>query len=103
MKSVFEVVSQDVLPSLRALVAKRLMDSGFSQKQIADRLGLSQPAISQYKRDLRGKRTDLFVDYPQMLDDANTIAKRVAEGEIGMDQATMEMFESAQKHLAQKT
>lgn len=93
MKTVFEVISQEILPCFRALVAKRLIENGFSQKQVADRLRLSQPAISQYKRDLRGQKTGIFVDYPQLLEETNTIAKRVATGEIGMDQATAEIFD----------
>jgi len=92
MRTVYEVVSQEVLPCLRALVAKKLIEGGFSQKQVADRLGLSQPAISQYKRDLRGRGTGVFVDYPQLLEDANAIAKRVAAGELSMEKATSEIF-----------
>lgn len=101
MKTVFEVVSQEVLPCLRALVAKRLIENGFSQKQVADRMALSQPAISQYKRDLRGHKTGVFTDYPQLLEDTNSIAKRVASGEISMDQATSEIFEAC-RQLIQK-
>ena len=92
MKTVFEVVSQEVLPCLRSLVAKKLLENGFSQKQVADRLGLSQPAISQYKKNLRGHRTGIFVDYPQMLEESNAVASRVASGEIGIEQATTEIF-----------
>jgi len=97
MKTVFEVVSQEVLPCMRALVAKKLIENGFSQKQVADRLGLSQPAISQYKRDLRGKQTDIFVDYPQLLEESNLIAQRVSAGEISMDTATSEIFETCRE------
>ena len=97
MKTVFEVLSQEVLPTMRSMIAKKLIENGFSQKQVADRLGLSQPAISQYKRDLRGKRTGIFVDYPQLLEDANSIAKRVAGGEISMEQATTEIFNTCKE------
>jgi predicted transcriptional regulator len=93
MRTFFEIMAQDILPSFRAIVAKRLIESGFSQKQIADRLGLSQPAISQYKRDLRGKRNDVFSENPRLHEEINTIAGRVASGEINVDQATMDAFE----------
>ncbi|MBL7160249.1 MAG: hypothetical protein ISS93_00145 [Candidatus Aenigmarchaeota archaeon] len=93
MKTVFEVISQEVLPCMRSLVAKKLIDQGFSQKKAAETLGLSQPAVSHYKRDLRGKRAGIFVNYPQLLEDANGIAVRVASQEISMDQATSEIFE----------
>jgi len=102
MKTVFEVVSQEVLPCVRALVAKRLIENGYSQKKAAEKLGLSQPAISQYKRDLRGQKTGIFTDYPQLLEDAGQIAKRVASGEIGIDQATLEIFNTC-KELMDKS
>lgn len=102
MKTVFEVVSQEVLPCLRAMVAKKLIESGFSQRQAADKLGLSQPAISQYKRDLRGQKAGIFVNYPQLLEDTNSIAKRVATGEISMQQATGEIFSACQELLDKK-
>ena len=102
MKTVFEIVSQHVLPCMRALIAKKLIEGGFSQKQVADRLGLSQPAISQYKRDLRGHKTGIFVDYPHILEEANNVATRVASGEISSDQATMEMFTICKDTFEQK-
>lgn len=92
MRTVFEIVSQEVLPCLRAQIAKKLLENGFSQKQVADRLGLSQPAISQYKKNLRGHRTGIFVDYPQILEETNSIAARVASGELDIGKATTEMF-----------
>ncbi|MBI4021560.1 MAG: helix-turn-helix domain-containing protein [Candidatus Aenigmarchaeota archaeon] len=94
MKTVFEVVSQEVLPCVRALVAKKLIENGFSQKQVADKLKVSQPAISQYKRDLRGHRTGIFVNYPRLLEDVDAVAKRVASGELSMEQATTQLFET---------
>lgn len=54
MKLFCEVVA-DLLPSLRALVAEELMhEYKLSQKEIARRLFVTQPAISQYLRKLRG-------------------------------------------------
>lgn len=102
MKTVFEVVSQEVLPCVRALVAKKLIENGYSQKKVAEKLGLSQPAISQYKRDLRGHKTGIFVDYPQLLEDSNAVAKRVASGELTMDQATGEIFNVCKELLENK-
>ena len=34
---------------------------GFTQKQVADRLGISQQAYSQYERGLRAIHMDIFV------------------------------------------
>jgi len=92
MKSVFEVIVQDVLPTARALVAKRLIETyGLSQKQAAERLGLSQPAISQYKRELRGTRIHIFNNNQKILDKIDSLAKRAAGGEMNQVQISLEI------------
>jgi len=54
VKPFCEVVVQDVLPSIRASLAKEMIDSGLNQSEVSKKLGVSQPAISQYLRSLRG-------------------------------------------------
>ena len=44
----------EIMPSVRSLVATRMAEKGFTQKQIALMLNMSQPAISQYKKRVRG-------------------------------------------------
>lgn len=51
-----EIITQDFLPALRAIVAKELASCGLNQKEIASILDISQPAVSQYLRDLRGAK-----------------------------------------------
>ncbi|MBI4163021.1 MAG: hypothetical protein HY513_05030 [Candidatus Aenigmarchaeota archaeon] len=54
-KLMCEIMAQDVLPSLRAFIAKELiLENKMNQIAVADWLGVSQPAISQYVRQLRG-------------------------------------------------
>lgn len=56
MKTVCEVVVQEVLPTLRAAIAKELISSyNLNQGEVAKLLDVSQPAVSQYLRQLRGK------------------------------------------------
>lgn len=60
MRLVCEIVASDVLPALRALISKQLIEGyGLTQKEAARKLGLTQPAISQYKKDVRGKKVAL--------------------------------------------
>lgn len=44
----------ELMPAIRAMVAVRLLNKGFSQLVVSKKLGLTQPAISQYKSKLRG-------------------------------------------------
>lgn len=43
-----EIVVEDVLPTLRVLLAGELSERGFTQQEIADRLGVTQAAVSKY-------------------------------------------------------
>jgi len=55
MKPPCEVVVKDVLPAIRAILVKELTERHrLSQVEVARKLGITQPAVSQYLRMLRG-------------------------------------------------
>jgi len=54
MKLPCESAVWDTLPSIRAAVAKELVDRGLSQKEVSQRLKISPPAVSQYVSKKRG-------------------------------------------------
>ncbi len=94
MKPLCEVIALEMLPAVRAMIARKLVvNYGLSQKQAAEKLGVSQPAISQYKRDLRGFKTGIFKENPKLLEDVNSLAKRIASGELNPLQATIAFCE----------
>jgi len=67
MKTVCEVVVQDILPTLRAAIAKELITSyNLNQGDVAKLLDVSQPAVSQYLRQLRGKNN--FLENKEVMD-----------------------------------
>lgn len=91
MKPVCEVMVSDILPGVRAMVARKLVeDHGLSQKTAAEKLGTTQPAISQYKRQLRGCKIGLFDKNPRILEMISSIAKRTASGELSQDHISLE-------------
>ena len=91
MKPVCEIIVQEILPSMRALVATQLTKNyGLSQEQAALRLGTTQPAISQYKRSLRGYKTTVFKKHPKLSEMIDSLTKRAASGEISPAKVTME-------------
>jgi predicted transcriptional regulator len=58
-----EVAVKCVLPVVRAMIARELMAShGLRQVEAAKLLGVSQPAISLYCRNIRGRAIDLGND-----------------------------------------
>jgi len=50
-----ELASKSVIPAIRALVVKRLVeDHGMTQQEAAKLLGVTQPAVSKYLHQKRG-------------------------------------------------
>ncbi|WP_435067276.1 thiamine-phosphate synthase family protein [Haloplanus sp. C73] len=81
-----EIVVERFLPTARSMLAAALAARGFAQREIADRLGVSQAAVSQY---LAGERRDepRFVDDPRM----QATVERIADG---FDDGTMDDYEA---------
>lgn len=51
-----EIVVQKILPVIRANLAKELVQKhSLRQEQVAKELGLTQPAVSHYLKEFRGK------------------------------------------------
>ena len=84
MKPICEIVVQDVLPAIRALVAKELMEKyKMTQTDVAERLGVTQAAVSQYIRHLRGYKVKAMVKDSGVMKEIETLAKSIAKDNIG--------------------
>ena len=91
-RALSEVLIRETMPAMRALIAKKLVEYGLSQKQVALKLGTTQPAISQYKRGIRGFKTEIFFKNQKLMDMVESIAKRVSAGELTKETVTIELF-----------
>ncbi|MDZ7688055.1 MAG: thiamine-phosphate synthase family protein [Halobacteriales archaeon] len=86
MKLPSEIVVESFLPTFRALLASELSDRGFTQNEIADRLGVSQPAVSKYVAG-EVEIEDAYVEDDRVHD----TVERVAEG---FEDATLDGYEA---------
>lgn len=85
MKPHCEVVSQYLLPTLRALVAKNLIEKyKLNQQDTALKLGLTQSAISQYMRQLRGSKIKFLEKDKIVMDEIEKFSGRIASGELNV-------------------
>jgi predicted transcriptional regulator len=75
-------------------MAKRMIEKyGLSQKQAAQKLGISQPAVSQYKKELRGYKAGLIENNIHALKIIEELARKIAHGELTQQEASMEFCE----------
>ncbi len=83
---------QDIFPVSRAMIAQKLVDVyGFSQTKASKCMGISQPAISQYRKKVRGKKEFRFTKSPGYVALVNEIAKGLAQGSVKPEKMDMEM------------
>lgn len=69
-----EIASKSVIPALRAMVARELIDQyGLKQEQVAVRLGVTQAAVSKYRHQVRGEAVEL-----ESAPEVKTISKDIA-------------------------
>ena len=75
-----ELVAKLAIPAIRALIARRLMTVyGLTQKQVAEKLGITQAAVSNYANGKRGI-TFKAEDYPEVELGIETLSEELAKG-----------------------
>ncbi|MGC8849340.1 MAG: transcriptional regulator [Candidatus Bathyarchaeia archaeon] len=77
-----EKIARYYLPAIRSMIAKRLMERyNLSQTQIAEKLGTTQAAVSQYLSSKRGSKTMREIEENPMLEKAvNEAVEKIAKG-----------------------
>ncbi len=83
MRPPCEIVVQKVLPAIRAELARLMIEEGLPQQQVANRLGLSKAAVSQYISAKRGHDISFPSDIEEKI---NGLAKSLA-GNLTGDEA----------------
>lgn len=88
-----EIASKSVIPAIRAMVVRRLVDEyGMTQQRAARLLGITQPAVSKYMHKKRGIAIKLE-GIANVDKEANKIAALLASGKTGQIQIMTRMNE----------
>lgn len=94
MKIQCESFVKDILPGVRALLARDLLEKhGLTQKEAARRLEMTQPAISQYKNKLRGRKVKELEASPSISNRIDDLAEGIAREEIDGEKYDSEICE----------
>jgi len=90
MKSMIERMAE-IMPSIRAEIAKELFNShNLNQLEIAELIGVSQPAVSQYLGQMRGKNRKVYNEAARQ-EIKNTCGK-IINGKINRSQLEEELY-----------
>ena len=98
MKLYCEVVVKDVLPTLRSLVTKELLQNyEMSQTEVSKKLGITQPAVSQYKKELRGNLVKRLQKDGDVIRLVKILSKKIAKENMTSVQTQTNFLELSRK------
>jgi len=103
MRPPCEIVARDILPAIRSLVAKELIERyGLTQMAAAKKLGLSQAAISYYMDTKRGGRLlSQMETTPAIIKGVDELAEGIAKDSLSEEDVALkfcQLCESLRKH-----
>jgi len=90
MRFVEEIVVDEVLPTVRSMLAERLLAADLTQSEVADLLGISQSAVSKYAGG-GVDRNDRVERHERVRRTVDEVADGLAAGELSRVQALVEL------------
>lgn len=91
MKMRFEILVHQILPVVRSFVAKELVFSyKLSQAESAKLMGVTQPAVSQYLNNVRGKAR--MLERKEVVEIMQALARDVYEGKADEARFMTELY-----------
>lgn len=82
MKPFCEIMVSDIFPTIRAMIAYEMIEElNHTQTEVAHRMGVTQPAVSQYMRELRGKKVEIIKKDESVYGLIRSSARDVAKAE----------------------
>lgn len=92
MRTHYEIIAQDIIPAMRALIAKDLMEKhGLTQIDTANKMGVTQAAVSQYMRNIRGYKIKILEKNEEIINQISNLANKIAAGELNEKTGTQEI------------
>jgi len=90
VKFIEEVVVDEFLPTVRSMLAEDLRDRGFTQREVADALGISQSAVSKYAHGDVARHERVVAD-ERVSDLVERVGKGLAAGDVSPVAALVEI------------
>lgn len=101
LQTPFDIAAKIICPAVRGSVALKLVrDYHFTQKEVADELGLKQQAVSNYIRGMRGT-IGILAGIPELTTQVEIITEKVLNG-ISGDQLLSLMNETCLRLLSNR-
>jgi len=80
-----ELAVKEILPAVRSLISQYYINKGLNQGQIAEKLMLTQPAVSKYLRESRGRQAQVFKQDNEVYQHIKDAAEHLLHGSKNND------------------
>ena len=103
MKLYCEVVVQDVLPAVRSLITRELIQRyKMNQIEISKKLGITQPAVSLYKKEMRGARIKKLATNKELMAIVKNFTREIVSKNISSPEIQHKFLEISHKIVDKK-
>ena len=90
-------VISEITPSARSIIANSLLKKGMTQNAVSKILGITQPAISQYKKGIRGLITQKMEKNREFMAYIQNLTDLAYVGKLDVNLRTCEICNNARK------
>jgi len=83
MKPYCEIIVGTILPAIRSIMTRELINTyKMTQQEVADLLGITQAAVSQYNRQSRGSKVKLLENQKEIINIIHDLTKDIVDKKI---------------------
>jgi uncharacterized protein len=83
MKPFCEIIVADIMPAIRSLITNELVKTyNLSQVEVSRKLGITQPAVSQYLSALRGTNVKIIQSDDDVMSMISKLSKDISSGDV---------------------
>ena len=103
MKFLCEVVSTSIMPTLRSLLAHELLNRyGLNQTEVSYLLGITQPAISQYRKGVRGQKSKALQSNKEIMELVKNLSADIAMHKVSAIEVHTRICQISEEIIARK-
>lgn len=104
MKPPCMVVVQYILPALRVAIARELVEKyGLRRREVAEKMGMTPAAITQYLNRSRGDTASAMVEHSsRVMELVSDIARDLVQGEVPADRLLMKLCRACRAARAER-
>lgn len=90
-------------PSVKSIITKELIETyNFTQEDVAEKLGITQPAVSQYLSGVRGKKVNEILSNQKLINWIKKLSAEIASGNFILSGGTCDLCSEAKKEIKEK-